>query len=189
MDIENLRQTFEGLLHQEHSTEDAYMKYASLVNEITTRNNPLPPTHEAIWTNKHGLSGDLDKITRILIAIVPKGSAYRSKPFSFKTRHALDHSTLEDIEASVHRGSALETLSSFTAGIFAWLFFLSIPLLPVLGLTFLSLTILSFIGFWGSIYGLSNARYRFLPNEFRNISADYWAIQSIAIIGSQAAPS
>ena len=179
MGTNKLKLDFKELLNKEHPTENAYTKYAALVDEKVSRITPLPHTHVVVWTNKHGLSGKLDQITRFLTGVIPRGSAYKAKPFSFKTSHALDESRLEDIEASIHRGSALETLSSFTAGIFAWLFFLSIPLLPVLGLTFLSLTTVSFLGFWGSIYSLSTARYRFLPNELKDISADYWAIHSL----------
>ena len=183
MGDENLRKAFKAIRDEAPSMEEAYEKYAVLVDEKVNRNTHGEPTHVVTWTNKHGLNGRIDKITRLLIAIVPRQSA-RAKAFGFKTYHVLDQVTTEHIEVAVHKASAFETLSSFMAGIFAWLFFLSLPLVPVVGLTFLTLTGVSFFGFWGSIYSLSNARYRNLPGEFKDISADYWAIQTLTKVNS-----
>jgi hypothetical protein len=184
----DLSQAFKEMLRKEHSVENAYTKYAELVDEKVNRKNTVDPTHVVTWTNKHGFSGRMDKITRLITSLLPRGSTSRSKPFSFKTYHVLTGNGLEEFNASIYRGAAIENVSSFLAGIFSWLFFLSIPLVPVVGTSFLLMTGISFFGFWAAIYSLSSARYRYLPSQLRDISADFWAVHSISGIESDVAP-
>ena len=179
MEVGNLKETFKDIITKEDTIEKAYSKYAQMVDESVNRDSKSEATHLVVWTDQHGLRGKLDRITRSLIFFLKGAGRWRKKPFNFQSYHSLDEKGLEELEVANYRGSSIETLSSFMAGIFSWLFFLSLPLLPVIGATFLLLTGISFIGFWGCIYSLSSARNRNLPSPFQDISAGYWAISSI----------
>ena len=179
MESGNLKNAFREILRKEDSIEKAYTTYAELIDEKVNQQNLDNATHVIIWTNKHGLRGGLDRFTRSVITLFSRTRSSRTKPFNFKTYHSLDEVEFEALQAGLFRGSGVENLSSFLAGIFVWLFTLSIPVIPLVGATFLSLTCISFFVFLGSVYSLSSARYRYLPSEFRNIAADHWAVQTV----------
>jgi hypothetical protein len=186
MKSENLKTVFKEIRHRERPVEKAYSAYSEFVATTINLNNMDSATHEVTWSDRNGLRGNLDRLTRTLTVPFSNSSSFGAKPFNFSSYHSLNEGELNDLQAATYRGSQLEDFSSFLAGIFAWLFLLSIPMILIVGTTFSVLTCLCFLAFMGSIYSLSTARYRFLPQEFRNISADYWAISSIREVQSKA---
>jgi len=185
MEVGNLKQTFKEIISKEDSIEKAYSKYAKLVDETVNQKVLGDASHRVTWTDQHGIRGRLDRITRSLIFFLRGAGGWRKESYNFETFHSLDENGVEALETANYRGSEIETLSGFMAGIFSWLFFLSLPMLPIIGVTFLLLTGISFIGFWGCIYSLSGARNRNLPTAFQGISAGYWAIASIKAVESK----
>ena len=184
METGDLKRNFNQLLKSEDDIEKAYGNYTKLVDDEVNQSSSEPPTHQICWIERNALKEKLDQMTFAIAQVFSRPPHSPSRVYKFETSHALSEEVLADLQDAVDRGDQIETLTSFLAGIFFWLFFLSIPLLPVLGTTFIILPIISCLIFSVSVLRLSSARYRYLPSLFRSISADHWGIKSIQEIKS-----
>lgn len=179
MESDNFKQTMQKLLEKESSVDEAYAAYAKLVEETHNLGRAEPATHEIVWGER---SSRGNRIENILLSLARTFSKTPNSPihsFHFKSLHTLGAQEIQVLRAEMARSVELENICSLSAGVSMWMLVLSLAMIPLVGTTGIVLSVVSVLMFIGAVYGISKAHYRFLPDEFRDISADYWCIREI----------
>lgn len=180
MTAEDFKQAFQVFLKEESTVEEAYAAYANLVEEKFNSTHVEDATHEVVWTVKSSRGRGIEKMLLSLARAFTKAPKPTLKPFSFKSLHTLNTRQVQELDSERERTVELENLSTIFAGVAMWMFGLSSAMIPLVGITGVALAIMSAFIFIGSVIGMSKAHFRFLPGEFRSISADHWSIKSFA---------
>ena len=179
MEFDNFKQAFQRLLEDKSSVDEAYSAYAELVEEGHNRERTDTATHEIVWAERSSRGNRIENVLLSLGRAFAKTPNSPLNPFHFKSLHQLDSDQLQWLRNEMEKGVELENISSLSAGVSMWMFVLSGAMIPFVGITGIVLTIVSVFIFIGAIIGMYKAHFRFLPAEFRNISADHWCIKEI----------
>ena len=180
MTTQDFKQAFQVFLKEESTVEEAYAAYANLVDQKFNSTHVDDATHEVVWTVKSSRGRGIEKILLSLARAFTKAPQPTLKPFSFKSLHTLNTRQVQELDSERERSVELENLSTIFAGVAMWMFVLSSAMIPLVGITGVVLSVVSILIFVGSVVGMSKAHFRFLPEEFRSISADHWSIKSLA---------
>ncbi len=173
--------TLRNFLQSATSKEEAFEAYVSLIEKTINRPSETNPTHVITWSINNelkeylvgGLIGHWSKLIKKPV-ITEKSS------FSFKTFHSFNDDQLKKLELAKEQCLQAEDFSKLLIGIFGWLFLVSLPAYPIVGSLSIYLAIFGIgVAVW-SLHRLSTVKYRYLPEDLRNISADYWTIKSFS---------
>ncbi len=179
MEFDNFKQALQSLLEKKSSVDEAYSAFANLVEEGHNRERSDAATHEIEWGERSSRGSRIENVLLSLARAFAKTPNPPINPFHFKSIHQLDSEQLQWLRIEMEKGVDLENISSLSAGVSMWMFVLSGAMIPFVGITGIVLTVVSVLIFIGAVVGISKAHFRFLPPEFRNISADHWCIKEI----------
>lgn len=179
MTAQDFKKAFQDFLKAESTVEEAYAAYANFVEEKQNATRLDDATHEVVWTVKSSRGRGIENMLLSLARAFTKTPKPTLKPFSFKSLHTLDTKQVQELDSEQERSVELQNLSTIFAGVAMWMFVLSFAMIPLVGMTGVVLCVVSILIFVGSVIGISKAHFRFLPEEFRSISADHWSIKSL----------
>lgn len=175
------RKTLKNYLRSVTSKEEAFEAYVSQIEKSINPSSETNSTHVITWSNGNelkkylakGLMGHWSKLIK-MPAIIEKRS------FSYKTYHSFKADQLKRLEMAEEKRLQAEDFSKLLIGIFGWLILLSLTTYLIVGSLSIYLAIFGIVVVVWSLHRFSTAKYRYLPEDLRKISADYWAIKSIS---------
>ena len=181
MSKSEFRKTLRNYLRSSVSKEEAFEAYVSLIEKTINRPTEANPTHAITWSKSNefkeylvrGLIGHWSKLLK-------KPLITKKNSFSFKTYHSFNDDQLDKLELAKEHCLQTEDYLKVLIGIFAWLFLLSLPASLFVGWLSIYLAIFGIGVVLWSLYRLSTAKFRYLPEDLRQISADYWSIESLS---------
>ena len=186
MSSEDYKQALKNYMKDTPTVEEAYSAYADLIDEKVNANVSETATYEITWGERPVSGNRIENLLKSLGQLGTKTQKSDSEPFRFKSMHQLDSPQLQELQAERERGAELESVFGLVGGVSIWMFFLSIVLTSLLSAvgselvsTGIALTIASVLIFWGAVVGASKAPFKYLPDQFRQISADHWSIRQI----------
>ena len=180
MESDNFKEALRTFLAKESSVDEAFSAYARFIEETHNSKHTTSATHEIVWGQRSSKGNRIENVLLFLARVFTKTPASPIDPFYFKSLHRLDAQAFQLLRAEMERGVELENICSLSAGVSMWMFVLSVAMTPFVGVTGVALTIASILIFIGAVVGISKSHVRFLPDEIRNVSADYWSIKEIS---------